>query len=31
MDNTTLIRVACGAMALVVLCVIIYRRSRKDI
>jgi hypothetical protein len=31
MDNTLWVRVGCGAMALIVLCVIIYRRSRKDV
>ena len=29
MDNVTLIRVASGVLALVVLCIIIYRRKRK--
>jgi hypothetical protein len=31
MDSTTLIRVVSGALALLVLCVIIYRRNSKDI
>ncbi len=29
MDNITLIRIACGVLAVVVLCVIIWRRKRK--
>jgi hypothetical protein len=31
MDSTVLVRVGCGALALLVLCVIVYRRSRKDV
>jgi heme/copper-type cytochrome/quinol oxidase subunit 2 len=31
MDSTTVIRIVAGVLALLVLCVIIYRRSRKDI
>jgi hypothetical protein len=31
MDNTTLIRVVAGVLAVVVLCIIIWRRKRQSI
>jgi hypothetical protein len=31
MDNTTLVRVIAGVLAVVVLCIIIWRRKRQSI
>jgi hypothetical protein len=31
MDNTTLVRVVAGILAVVVLCIIIWRRKRQSI
>jgi hypothetical protein len=31
MDMTTMIRVVCGGLALFAICIIIYRRGRKNV